>query len=119
MPSFEYEPLVLFLELEISDEEENRKDTNGAGPSGTKVVKQLGDLRGGKDNLENKATKQTLEQVKFILQEVNSQEYASTTTKIGEQIQLEEHIIQEDQQDQIELMSKLQEQDQTQITLDL
>jgi len=39
MPSFEYEPLVLFLELEILDEEENKKDTNGAGPSGTKVVK--------------------------------------------------------------------------------
>jgi hypothetical protein len=39
MPSFEYEPLVLFLELEILDEEENKKDTNGVGPLGTKVVK--------------------------------------------------------------------------------
>jgi hypothetical protein len=39
MPSFEYEPLVLFLELKILDEEENKKDTNGVGPLRTKVVK--------------------------------------------------------------------------------
>jgi len=39
MPSFEYEPLVLFLELKILDEEVYKKDTNGVGPLGTKVVK--------------------------------------------------------------------------------
>jgi hypothetical protein len=38
MPSFEYEPLVMFPELETSNEEENRRDTNGARPSCTKVV---------------------------------------------------------------------------------
>ncbi len=35
MQSFEYEPLVLFLELKISDEEENKGDTDGARPLGT------------------------------------------------------------------------------------
>jgi len=29
MPSFEYEPLVLSLELETLDEEENKRDTMG------------------------------------------------------------------------------------------
>jgi hypothetical protein len=38
MPSFEYEPLVMFPKLEISDEEENRGDTNGVGPLGTKMA---------------------------------------------------------------------------------
>jgi hypothetical protein len=32
MPSFEYEHLVLFLERKTSYEEEDRGDTNGAGP---------------------------------------------------------------------------------------
>jgi hypothetical protein len=31
MPSFEYEPLVMSLEPEISDEEENKVDINGVG----------------------------------------------------------------------------------------
>jgi len=35
MQSFEYEPLVLFLELKISDEEENKGDIDGARPSCT------------------------------------------------------------------------------------
>ncbi len=35
---------------------------------------------------EREATKQILEQVKFVLQEVNFQEYAYVATKIGEQI---------------------------------
>jgi hypothetical protein len=39
MSSFEYEPLVMSLELKTSDEEENRGDTNGARPSGTKSSK--------------------------------------------------------------------------------
>ncbi len=44
MPSFEYELLVMSLELETLDEEEDRRDTNGARPSGTKVVEELGNL---------------------------------------------------------------------------
>jgi hypothetical protein len=39
MPSFKYEPLVLFLEPKISNEEEDRGDTYGARPSNTKIVK--------------------------------------------------------------------------------
>ncbi len=35
MPSFEYEPLVLSPKLETSNEEENRGDTYGVGPSCT------------------------------------------------------------------------------------
>jgi hypothetical protein len=30
MPSFEYKPLVLSLKLETSNEEEDRRDTDGA-----------------------------------------------------------------------------------------
>jgi hypothetical protein len=40
MPSFEYEPLVLFPQLEIPDEEEDRGNTYGVGPLGTKVIEQ-------------------------------------------------------------------------------
>jgi hypothetical protein len=40
MPSFEYEPLVLFLEPKTSYEEKDRGDTNGARPSSAKVAKQ-------------------------------------------------------------------------------
>jgi hypothetical protein len=40
MPPFEYEPLVLFLELETSDEEEDIGDTNGACSSATKVTEE-------------------------------------------------------------------------------
>jgi hypothetical protein len=48
MPSFEYEPLILSLELEISDEEEDKGNTYGSGPLGIKVIKKLGNPRGGK-----------------------------------------------------------------------
>jgi len=44
MPSFEYEPSVMSPELETLDEEEDRRDTNGARPSSTKVVEELGNL---------------------------------------------------------------------------
>ncbi len=54
MPSFEYEPLVLSSKPEISDEEEDRGDTNGARPSGIRVAKELGDLKGGKDSPERR-----------------------------------------------------------------
>ncbi len=116
MPSFEYEPLILSPKLETSYEEEDKGDIDGARPSNIKVVEQVGDLRGGKDNPKKEATKQIIELVKFILQEVNCQEYVFATIEIGEQMQHEEHIIQKDQQGQIELMSKLQQLDQTHIT---
>jgi hypothetical protein len=38
MPSFEYEPLVLFLKLDTLDEEEDKRDIDGVGPSNIKVV---------------------------------------------------------------------------------
>jgi len=34
---------------------------------GTQVLKEPGDLRGGKDSLEREDVKQILEQVKFVL----------------------------------------------------
>ncbi len=39
MPSFEYEPLILSPKLETSNEEDKR-DTNGVGPLGIKVIKE-------------------------------------------------------------------------------
>jgi hypothetical protein len=35
---FEYEPLVLSLEPETSDEKEDKGDTYGIGPSCTKII---------------------------------------------------------------------------------
>jgi hypothetical protein len=61
MPLFEYEPLILCLELETSNEEENKGDINGARPSGTRIVKELGNLKGGKDSPEREAAEQTFE----------------------------------------------------------
>jgi hypothetical protein len=37
---FEYEPLVLFPKPEMSDEEEDKGDINGARPLGIKVVEK-------------------------------------------------------------------------------
>ncbi len=53
------------------------------------------------------------------MQEFIYQEYALVAIKIGEQIQLKGHIIQEDQQGQIELVLKLHQQDKTKITSNL
>ncbi len=50
MTSFEYEPLVMYLEPEILDEKEYIGDTNGVGPSSTKVVEQPRNFKGGKDS---------------------------------------------------------------------
>ncbi len=61
MPLFEYEPLILSPKLKTSNEEEDRRDTNGAGPSCTKIVEQPRDFRGGKDSLEREVVEQTLE----------------------------------------------------------
>ncbi len=74
MASFEYESLILFLELETSNEEGDKGDTNGARPLGTKIAKQEPrDLRGGKDSLKREVAGKTytsehiLKQVKFVL----------------------------------------------------
>ncbi len=87
MPSFECEPLILFLKPKISNEEENKGDTYGARPSSTKVVEQPRDLRGVKDSPEKEVVEQILEQVEFVLHEIRSQEYASSTIEIGEHTQ--------------------------------
>jgi hypothetical protein len=52
MPSFEYEPLILFLKLETSDEEEDKGDTYGVGPLGIRFLEEPGDLIGRKASLE-------------------------------------------------------------------
>jgi hypothetical protein len=61
MPSFEYEPLVVSPKPKTLDEEEDKGDIVGAGPSGTKVVEEPRDLRGGKDSPKKETAKQTLE----------------------------------------------------------
>jgi hypothetical protein len=61
MLPFEYEPLILYLKLETSNEEEDKGDIDGVGPSSIRVAKEPGDLRGGKDSLEREVVKQTLE----------------------------------------------------------
>jgi hypothetical protein len=87
MPSFEYEPLVFYPKLETSNEEEDKRNTDGAGPLRTKTTKEeLGDLKGGKDSLKRKVggktymLEQILEQIKFVLQEVSSKKHAFATT---------------------------------------
>jgi hypothetical protein len=50
MPSFEYEPLVLPPKRETSNEEEDRGDTYGVGPSNIKVVEEPRNLKGRKDS---------------------------------------------------------------------
>jgi hypothetical protein len=51
----------LSLKPETLDEEEDRGDTYGAWPLGTKVAKETWNLRGGKDSPEKEAIEQTLE----------------------------------------------------------
>jgi hypothetical protein len=62
IPSFKYEPLILSLELETSNEED-KGDIDGVRPLGTKILEELGNLRGGKDNPKREDVKQTLKQV--------------------------------------------------------
>ncbi len=57
MPSFEYKPLVLSLKLETSNEEEDRRDTDGAWPLGTRIIEEPRDLKGGKKIPKREATK--------------------------------------------------------------
>jgi hypothetical protein len=59
MSSFEYEPLVLYPELETLDEEEKKGDIDGVGPSSIRVPKEPRDLRGGKDSPEREDVQQT------------------------------------------------------------
>jgi len=60
MPSFEYEPLVMSPKLETLDEEKDRRDIDGARPSCTKVVEELGNLWGGMESLEREVAEKTL-----------------------------------------------------------
>ncbi len=65
MPSFEYEPLVLSLDLETLDEKKEKGDTNGVGPSSTRVIEQPRNLRGGKDSPKREAVEQALKILKI------------------------------------------------------
>jgi hypothetical protein len=40
MPSFEYEPLVLFLKPKTSNEEKDKGNIDGAGPLSTKIIQE-------------------------------------------------------------------------------
>ncbi len=73
IPSFQYEPLVLSLELETSNEEEDIGNIDGVGPLGTKKKKEEPrNLKGGKDNVQREvggmtyASKQTPEPIESI-----------------------------------------------------
>jgi len=60
MLTFEYELLILFSKLEISDEQEDRRNIGGVRPLGTKTLKEEPkDLRGGKDSLEREVGGET------------------------------------------------------------
>ncbi len=57
IPSFQYEPLVLTLEPESSNEEEERGHTDGARPSRTRIEEEEpADLKGGKDSLQREVS---------------------------------------------------------------
>lgn len=55
MPSFECEPLSLFLELETLDEKEDKGDIDGVGPLGIRITKEPWDRKGGKDSPKREA----------------------------------------------------------------
>ncbi len=55
MPSFEYEPLSLFLELKTLDEKKDKGDIDGVGPLGTRVTKEPWNHKGGKDSPKREA----------------------------------------------------------------
>ncbi len=52
--------------LETSNEEDKR-DTNGVGPLGIKVIKEPWNFRGGMESPKKEVAKQTLEQIEFVL----------------------------------------------------
>ncbi len=58
--SFQYEPLVISLELETLDEEEDKGNTHGAGPSSTWTKEEEPrDFRGRKDSPQKEASGMT------------------------------------------------------------
>jgi hypothetical protein len=60
MPSFKYEPLIMSPELETSNEEEDKRNIDGAKPSFIRTLEEeLGDLRGGKDSLKKEVSGKT------------------------------------------------------------
>jgi len=90
IPFFQYEPLVLTLESKTLDEEEERGQTDGVGPSKTRTIKEEPvDLKGGRDSSQKEAkgmknvSKQILKPLEYIPHEFNSQEYVFATTEIG------------------------------------
>ncbi len=117
IPSFQYELLILTLEPKTLNEEKETGQTDGVGPSKTNNRKELAYLKGGRDRSQKEVggmkyvAEYSLEQLEFVLQEVNSPDYGSATTKIGKQIQIEDHITQEIQEDKIGSTSELQQQE--------
>ncbi len=92
-------------------------------PLETRTIKEEPTYPGGGRDSSHKKTrgmktisKQSLEPLKFVPQEVNSQEYVYVTIEIGEWMKIEEHKIEEVQEDQIDPTLELQQQEQTQIT---
>jgi hypothetical protein len=60
MPTFEYDPLVLYLEPKTLDEEEDKGDTSGVGPLDTRTTKEEpGDLKGRKERFNREAIGKT------------------------------------------------------------
>ncbi len=57
MPLFEYEALILSPEPKTLNEEEDKGDTYGIGPLGTRIVEESWNLKGGKDSLEREVAK--------------------------------------------------------------
>ncbi len=93
IPLFQYEPLVLIPKSETLDEEEEKGQINGVGPSNIKTTEEEPvDLRKGRDNSQKEVggmryvLKQSPEPLKSVPQEVSSQEYGSIIIEIGEQI---------------------------------
>ncbi len=95
MPSFEYEPLILAPKPQTSNEEEDRRDINGARPLGIGIPQEPGDLQGKKDSLEKEDAEQTLKQVKKFAGSSLSRVCICSFRNRG-QIQPKEHIMQED-----------------------
>ncbi len=91
MLTFEYEPLVLSLELKTSNEEEDKGNNDGVGPLKIRTIEEeLGDLRGGRDSPKREVgdktyvSEQTLEPIEFVVQDVSFQDYAFATIEIVE-----------------------------------
>jgi len=91
IPFFQYEPLILIPKSKTSNEEEERGQTNGVGPSKTRTIKEEPiDLKRGRDSSQKEVggmknvSKHSLKPLKSIPHEFSSQEYVFATTEIGE-----------------------------------